>query len=132
MENSCNNIIYLHIYGLIIDPHNDLLPVGLKAQLSEHRTGITEVIIRIPVYVQAEFFEAFLAAAEAALQCDDQIHSHLLMPGKLFSQQTQTMSKKSPRDSISFNKKLFDKECRLKRHELRKLGNRKNTENLSI
>ena len=51
MENSCNIIIYLHIYGLIIDPHNDLLPFGLKAQLSEHCTGITEVIIRIPVYV---------------------------------------------------------------------------------
>ena len=35
------------------------------------------------------------------------------------------MSKKRRRDRISFNKKLFDKECRLKRHELRKLGNRK-------
>ena len=29
-------IIYLYIYGLIIDPHNYLLPVGLIAQLLEH------------------------------------------------------------------------------------------------
>ena len=54
-------IIYLHIYGLIIDPHNDLLPVGLIAQLVEHCTGIAEVRVWIPV--QAWIFQAFLAAA---------------------------------------------------------------------
>lgn len=37
------SIIYLHIYGLIIDPHNDPLPVDLIAQPVEHRTNITEV-----------------------------------------------------------------------------------------
>ena len=45
MANSCIIVIYLHIYGLIIDPHNDLLPVGLRAQLVEHCTGIAEVRI---------------------------------------------------------------------------------------
>ena len=40
---SIMSIIYLHIYGLIINPHNDLLPVGLIAQLVEHCTDITGV-----------------------------------------------------------------------------------------
>ena len=31
-------------YKLIIDPHNDLLPVGLIAQLVDHCTGIAKVI----------------------------------------------------------------------------------------
>ena len=31
--------IYLHIYGLVIDPYNDLLPAGLIAQQVEHCTG---------------------------------------------------------------------------------------------
>ena len=35
-----------HIYGLIIDPNNDLLSVGLIAQLVEHCTGIAGV--RVP------------------------------------------------------------------------------------
>ena len=51
MGNSCNIIIYLHIYGLIVDPHNNLLPVGLIAQQLEHCTGIAEV--RVPIPVQA-------------------------------------------------------------------------------
>ena len=46
---------------IVIDPHNDLLPVGLTAQLGEHCTGIAEVRVRIPV--QAWIFQAFLAAA---------------------------------------------------------------------
>ena len=45
MENSCVIIIYLHIYKLVIDPHDKLLPVGLIAQLVEHCTGIAEVRI---------------------------------------------------------------------------------------
>ena len=53
--------IYLHIYGLVIDPYNDLLPAGLIAQLVEHCTGTAEVWVRIPV--QASIFQAFLAAA---------------------------------------------------------------------
>ena len=36
-------IIYLNIYGLIIDPHNNQLVVSLIAQLLEHCTGIAEV-----------------------------------------------------------------------------------------
>jgi len=44
------------IYGLIIDSHNDQLPVGLIAQLVEQCTGIAEVRVRIPVL-------SFLAAA---------------------------------------------------------------------
>ena len=43
MEYSCIIIICLHIYGLIIEPHNDLHPVGLIAQLVEQCTGIAEV-----------------------------------------------------------------------------------------
>ena len=45
MSNSCIIVVYLHIYGLVIDSHNDLLPVGLRAQLVEHCTGIAEVRI---------------------------------------------------------------------------------------
>ena len=43
MEISCSIITYLHIYGLLIDPHNDLLPVSVIAQLLEHCAGIGEV-----------------------------------------------------------------------------------------
>ena len=49
------------IYGLLIDPHNDQLSVGLIAQLIEHCTGILEVKVRIRV--QAWIFQAFLVAA---------------------------------------------------------------------
>ena len=45
----CIVIIYVHLYGLIIDPHNDQLPIGLLAQLVGHCTGIAEVRGRIPV-----------------------------------------------------------------------------------
>ena len=38
-----------NIYGLINDPHNDFLPVGLIAELVEHCTSIAEVRVRIPV-----------------------------------------------------------------------------------
>jgi len=65
------NIIYLHIYGRIIDPHNNQLLVGLLVQLAKHCTGITETRVRIPV--QTWIFQAFLAAV--AIKCDDQIHS---------------------------------------------------------
>ena len=40
MENSCIIITYPHIYGLIINPHNNLLLVGLIAQLVEHCVGL--------------------------------------------------------------------------------------------
>ena len=43
MENSRIIIISLHIYGFKMDPHNNLLPVGLIAQLLEHCTGIAKV-----------------------------------------------------------------------------------------
>ena len=62
MENSCIIIICLsHIYRLLIDPHNDLPPVGQIAQLEEHSTSIVEVRVQIPV--QAWIFQGFLAAA---------------------------------------------------------------------
>ena len=32
-----------NMYGLIIDPHNNQLQVGMIAQLVEHCTGIAEV-----------------------------------------------------------------------------------------
>ena len=32
------------IYGLVVDPHNDKLPVGLIAQLVAHCTGIAEIV----------------------------------------------------------------------------------------
>ena len=43
-----SSVSYLRIYGLIYDPHDDLLPVGLIAQLLEHYTGIAEVRVRTP------------------------------------------------------------------------------------
>ena len=46
---TCIIISYLHIYGLICDPHNDLLPVGLIPQLVERCTGIAGVRDRVPV-----------------------------------------------------------------------------------
>ena len=64
-KNSCIIIIYLYIYGLIIDPHDDQLPVGLIAQLVEHCIDNAEVRVRIPV--QAWIFQAFVAAAQVAL-----------------------------------------------------------------
>ena len=45
----------------MIDPRNDLLPVGLIAQLVEHCTGIVEVRVGIPM--QAWIFQGLLAAA---------------------------------------------------------------------
>ena len=39
---------------------------------------------------------------------------------------------KKRRHKISFNKKWFDKECRLKRHELRKLANKKHRDPLNF
>ena len=50
----------------MIDPQNDQLPVGLIAQLVEHCTGIAEVKVRIPI--QEWIFQAFVAAALAALK----------------------------------------------------------------
>ena len=58
--NPCIIIIYLHIYKLIYDPHNDLLPVDRTAQLVEHCTGIAGVTAPIPVH--SKIFQAFLAA----------------------------------------------------------------------
>ena len=63
------------MYGLIIDPHNNLLPVGLinsstGRALYQHHRG-QGLIIPIPAWI----FQAFLAATWAALKCDDEIHS---------------------------------------------------------
>lgn len=67
----------LDISRLIIDPHNDLLTVGMIAQMLERCTDIAEVRVAVPV--QACNFPAFLGAAEAALKCDDPIHLWLIM-----------------------------------------------------
>ena len=56
-ENSCITVIYLHMYRLIIDWHNNLLPVGLIAQLVEHCNSIAEVRVQFPI-------QAFLVAAQ--------------------------------------------------------------------
>ena len=74
MENSCIIIIYLHIYGLTIDPRKDLLPVGLVAQLVEHCTGIAGVRVQIPV----QAFETFVTAPSSATMT--KITSFLLKP----------------------------------------------------
>ena len=39
--------MYFHIYGLVINPHDNLLPVGLIAALVEHVAGIAEVRVQI-------------------------------------------------------------------------------------
>ena len=52
-----NNFNISTIYGLIIDSHNDQLPVGLIAQLEEHCTGIAEVSVWVTF--RPEFFRAF-------------------------------------------------------------------------
>ena len=46
------------IYGFIIDPHNDQLPVDLIAQLVEHCTGIAGVWVH--VLLRPEFFRPFV------------------------------------------------------------------------
>ena len=51
----------LIIYGVITDPHNNQLPIGLATQLFEHCTNIPEVRVRIAV--QAWIFQAFVATA---------------------------------------------------------------------
>ena len=46
------SLIWSHtstIYRLIIDSHNDSLPISLVAQLEEHCTGIAEVRVWVPV-----------------------------------------------------------------------------------
>ena len=42
----CRSILI--IYQLIINPHNNQLPVGLIAQMVEHCTGIAEVSVSVP------------------------------------------------------------------------------------
>ena len=51
------SLIKTHIYGLIIDPQSDQLPVGLKAQLLEHCADIAAVWFR----VEAPIFQVFLS-----------------------------------------------------------------------
>ena len=48
---------YITIYRLIIDPHDNFLPVGLIAQLEEHCTRIAEIKVRVPF--RSEFFRPF-------------------------------------------------------------------------
>ena len=48
MYSVCRYSIISIIYGLMIDPHNNQLPVGLIAQLAEHCTSIAEVRVSVP------------------------------------------------------------------------------------
>ena len=45
------------IYGLIMDPHNDQLPVGPTAQLVEHVTCIAEAGVQVPF--RSKIFRTF-------------------------------------------------------------------------
>ena len=62
------NFLYSHLicrdvsimYGVIVDPHNDHLQVGVITQVIEHCTGIAEVGLRVPFEL---IFQAFLSAA---------------------------------------------------------------------
>ena len=57
------------IYGLMVEPHNDQLPVGLIIQLLGHCNGIAEARVRISV-------QAFLATAKVAQKnCEDHTHT---------------------------------------------------------
>ena len=58
------SFIKTHIYGLIIDPQRDQVPVGLIAQLVEHCASIAVVLLR----VQAPIFQVFLSLL---LKCHD-------------------------------------------------------------
>ena len=58
--NEFDRRIYLHIYGLIFNQHNDLLPVGLIIQLVEHCTGIAGVGVWSPIQFRPESFWSFL------------------------------------------------------------------------
>ena len=65
---SSNEILWIktHIYGLIIDPHNHQLLVGVIAQLMEHCAGIAEVWVRVPF--RPEFSNSFLLANNINLE----------------------------------------------------------------
>ena len=79
-KDSCVTIINtLHVIcRLLIDPHNDKLPVGLIAQLVDYCTGIPEVVVWIPV-------QTFLVVAKAALKhSDGQILSYFFLSVPFF------------------------------------------------
>ena len=73
-------------HGFITNQFNDLLPVGLLAQLVEHCTGITEVKGSNPL--QAWIFSGFLfaTAKNCVYNCDD----HLSVKLKLTRLKTAT------------------------------------------
>ena len=55
-----NSVGFAHIspiYGLMIDPHNGQLAVGLIAPLMEHCTCIAEIMVQ--VLFRPEFFRPF-------------------------------------------------------------------------
>ena len=66
----CERLFMILIYGLINDPHSNLLPGGLRAQVVEHWTGITEIRVGVPF--QFLYFQAFLATTTLA---EDHTHS---------------------------------------------------------
>ena len=59
MENSCITIIYLHMYGLIIDQYSNLLPVDLVAQLVDDRKNIAKVRVQFPFRPFLSLFNPF-------------------------------------------------------------------------
>ena len=75
-------LIILHsisiIYGLIMDPYKDQLPVGLITRLVEHCSGIAEVRVRVPF--RPEFFRPFLLKSSAK-NCEDHTYSYVKFIG---------------------------------------------------
>lgn len=59
------------IYGLTIDIHKDLLPVGLVAQLAEHCTGIAEV--RFGTRLGLNFSGLFRYYLSSVKDCEDHV-----------------------------------------------------------
>ena len=53
------------IYGLMIDPNDDQLPVGLIAQQVEHCTGIAEARVRVPL--RPEFLRPFFRYCSSSI-----------------------------------------------------------------
>ena len=72
---SCIITMYFHIYGLVIDPYKDLLPVGLVmvASLVEHVAGIAEG--SNPQRERPEKFRPFSLLPKQCKKCNNEVHS---------------------------------------------------------
>ena len=61
------------IYGVTIDIHKDLFPVGLVAQLAEHSTGIAEVRGQVRNPFRLEFSGLFRYYISSVKDCEDHV-----------------------------------------------------------